>query len=37
MQSEYRAFWKNKMWEVMQIDYRIPQTVILTDGKINSF
>lgn len=33
MQSEYRAFWKNKMWEVMQIDYRIPQTVILTDGK----
>lgn len=33
MQSEYRAFWKNKMWEVIQIDYRIPQTVILTDGK----
>ena len=32
MQSEYRAFWKNKMWEVMQIDYRIPQTVIITDG-----
>ena len=33
MKSEYRAFWKSKMWEVMQIDYRIPQTVILTDGK----
>lgn len=33
MKSEYRAFWNNKMWEVMQIDYRIPQTVILTDGK----
>ena len=33
MQSEYRAFWKNKMWEVMQIDYCISQTVILTDGK----
>lgn len=32
MQSEYRAFWKNKMWEVVQIDYRAPQTVILTDG-----
>lgn len=35
MKSEYRAFWNNKMWEVMQIDYRIPQTVILTDGKID--
>lgn len=33
MKGMYRAFWKNKMWEVMQIDYRIPQTVILTDGK----
>lgn len=33
MKSEYRAFWKSKMWEVMQIDYRIPQTAILTDGK----
>lgn len=33
MKSEYRAFWNNKMWEVRQIDYRIPQTVILTDGK----
>lgn len=32
MSSEYRAFWNNKMWEVMQIDYRIPQSVILTDG-----
>lgn len=31
MNSEYRAFWNNKMWEVMQIDYRIPQSVILTD------
>lgn len=31
MVSEYRAFWENKMWEVMQIDYRTPQTVILTD------
>lgn len=31
MQSEYRAYWKNKMWEVMQLDYRVPQTVILTD------
>ena len=35
MQSEYRAFWAGKMWEVMQIDYHIPQTVILTDGKID--
>lgn len=35
MQSEYRAFWAGKMWEVMQIDYRIPQSVILTDGKID--
>ena len=33
MKNEYRAFWKNKMWEVLQIDYRTPQTVILTDGK----
>lgn len=33
MQREYRAFWENKMWEVMQIDYRIPQAVILTDGQ----
>ena len=33
MKSEYRAYWKNKMWEVMSIDYRIPQTVILADGK----
>lgn len=32
MQSEYRAFWNKKMWEVMAIDYRLPQTVILTDG-----
>lgn len=32
MKSEYRAFWENKMWEVVQIDYRTPQTVILTDG-----
>lgn len=32
MQGEYRAFWKNKMWEVMQVDYRIPNTAILTDG-----
>lgn len=32
MKSEYRAFWKNKMWEVMQIDYRIPNMVILSDG-----
>lgn len=31
MNIEYRAFWNNKMWEVMQIDYRSPQTVILTD------
>lgn len=37
MKSEYRAFWKSKMWEVMQIDYRIPQTVILTDGKTDYF
>lgn len=34
MKSEYRAFWQNKMWEVMQIDYRNPQTVILSDGKL---
>ena len=33
MYSEYRAFWNNKIWEVMQIDYRVPQTVILTDKK----
>lgn len=33
MKSEYRAFWNNKMYEVMQIDYRTPKTVILTDGK----
>lgn len=33
MNSEYRAFWNNKMWQVMQIDYRVPQTVILTDGE----
>lgn len=33
MRSEYRAFWNNKMYEVMQIDYRTPKTVILTDGK----
>lgn len=32
MQSEYRAYWNKKMWEVMAIDYRLPQTVILTDG-----
>lgn len=32
MKSEYRAFWNNKLWEVMQIDYRTPQTAILTDG-----
>lgn len=37
MKSEYRAFWQNKMWEVMQIDYRNPQTVILSDGKIDHF
>ena len=35
MNSEYRAFWKGKMWEVMQIDYRNPKTVILTDGKMD--
>ena len=35
MKSEYRAFWQNKMWEVMQIDYRNPQTVLLTDGTVN--
>ena len=35
MNSEYRAFWNNKIWEVMQIDYRVPQTVILTDKKID--
>lgn len=35
MNSEYRAFWNNKMWQVMQIDYRVPQTVILTDGEID--
>lgn len=29
--KEYRAFWNNKMWDVLQIDYKIPQTVILTD------
>lgn len=31
MESEYRAFWKNKMWEVFQIDYRNAPTVGLTD------
>lgn len=31
MESQYRAFWENKMWEVLQIDYRTPQTVRLTD------
>lgn len=31
LQNEYRAFWNGKMWSVLQIDYRIPQTVILTD------
>lgn len=35
MKCEYRAFWKNKMWEVMQIDYRIPHTLILTDGTVD--
>lgn len=35
METQYRAFWENKMWEVMQIDYRTPQTVILTDGEID--
>lgn len=32
MDKEYRAFWNGKMWEVMSIDYRIPETVLLTDG-----
>lgn len=35
MQSDFRAFWKNKMWEVMQIDYRNPNTAILTDRKMD--
>lgn len=33
MNCEYRAFWKNKMWEVTSINYRTPQTVTLTNGK----
>lgn len=33
MKSEYRALWKNKIWNVMQIDYHTPQTVILSDGE----
>jgi len=37
MNGEYRAFWKNKMWEVMQIDYRTPKTVILTDRKVDYY
>lgn len=32
MNSGYRAFWNGKIWKVMQIDYRIPETVILSDG-----
>lgn len=32
MQSEYRAFWNEKMWEVTQIHYCQPQTVGLADG-----
>lgn len=32
MDTEYRAFWNSRMWEVMSIDYRIPETVILTNG-----
>lgn len=32
MQSDYRAFWNNKMWEVFQIDYREPKCLGLTDG-----
>ena len=35
MDKEYRAFWNEKMWEVIGIDYRLPEIVILTDGKID--
>lgn len=35
MDKKYRAFWNGKMWEVMAIDYRLPETVILTDGSID--
>lgn len=35
MHKDYRAFWDGKMWEVMAINYRIPETVILTDGSID--
>jgi len=33
MKSAYRAYWNNKMWEVTQIDCRLPQKVSLSDGK----
>ena len=29
---KFRGYWQGQMLEVMQIDYRMPQTVILTDG-----
>ena len=32
-----RAFWKGKMYRVLQIDYREPNTVALTDEKIDHF
>lgn len=35
MDKEYRAFWNGKMWEVMAIDYRLPEAVILTDGTMD--
>ena len=34
MQSEYRAFWNDKMWEVTQISYSSPQTVGLKSGEL---
>lgn len=33
MKSEFRAFWNEKIWEVMSIDYRFPQTVLLSSSK----
>lgn len=29
---KFRGYWQGQVLEVMQIDYRIPETVILTDG-----
>lgn len=29
---KFRGYWQGQMLEVMQIDYRMPETVILTDG-----